>query len=74
MGFNATDKDVPALKRLPKSPLALEDTMGVLDVATALEAMKFTAAHDWRRTVSMDRNTRDMIVRSIRRLRSSSGQ
>lgn len=40
--------------------------MGVLDIADALAKMVFTSARDWRRSVRMDRNTRDVIVKVLR--------
>jgi hypothetical protein len=52
--------------RGPRASLELNDAMGVLQVADALEQMIFTAARGWTRTVRMDQNTRDMLVRSIR--------
>lgn len=52
--------------RLPKSPVVIEDTMSHRQIADTLASMIFTAAHDWCRTVKMDRNTRDMIVKVLR--------
>ena len=40
--------------------LELDDAMGVLQVADALEQMIFTAARGWTRTVRIDRN---MLIR-----------
>ena len=53
-------------KRGRSASLELIDTMGVLQIADALDRLIFTAAHQGVRTVKIDRNTRDLIVRAIR--------
>jgi len=53
-------------KRAPACPVVLDDLMSRGDVANALQSMIFTAARNWQRTIVMDRNVRDMIVRALR--------
>ena len=36
------------------------------DAARALERLIFTAARNWRRSISIDRDARDMLVRALR--------
>ena len=47
--------------------LDLDGTMSHREVADALDAMVFTAARDWQRTVRMDASVRDLIVTTLRR-------
>jgi hypothetical protein len=35
------------------------------DVKATLAALKFTAAHDWRRSVKLDMDVRDLLVRAL---------
>jgi hypothetical protein len=52
---------------MPRNPnVRLEDTMSIDQITDALAKMIFTAAHNWERSVTMDRNTRDAIVRRLR--------
>lgn len=39
------------------------------DAIGELERLVFTAARDWRRTVKIDRSTRDMIVHALKETR-----
>lgn len=48
-----------------RASLELDLNMSPRQVAAALKAMRFTAAHGWTRTVRMDEATRDLIVESI---------
>lgn len=49
-----------------KASLELEGTMSHRQVADALGQMVFTSAKDWTRTVRMDRDVRDLIVKTLR--------
>lgn len=46
--------------------LELTDTMGITEIADALDKLVFTAAHGWQRSISIDRNVRDALVRRLR--------
>ncbi len=44
----------------------LEDTMSRDQIANELAKIIFTAARDWQRSVSVDRNVRDLLVKLLR--------
>lgn len=46
--------------------LDLDGTMSHRQIADALDAMVFTAARDWQRTVRMDESVRELIVTTLR--------
>lgn len=46
--------------------LDIDGTMSHRQIADALDAMIFTAAHGWTRTVRMDESVRDLIVSTLR--------
>ena len=51
--------------RIPTVLLA--DTMSRDQIANELAKIIFTAARDWQRSVSVDRNVRDLLVKLLRR-------
>ena len=53
------------VRRIPT--VLLEDTMSRDQIANELAKIIFTAARDWQRSVSIDRNVRDLLVKLLRR-------
>lgn len=51
-------------KRIPT--VLLEGTMSHREIADELAKIRFTAARDWRRSVVIDIDVRDLIVKTLR--------
>jgi hypothetical protein len=55
-------------RQQPRPPRTLIDgTMSRNEVARTLEQIVFTAAKEWQRTITIDRDIRDLLVSALRR-------